>query len=354
MNNQMLFFFSALGAFNGFILSVYFAINANKRKFSNYFLVFLLLTLSIRIIKSVFFYFNPQLSNTFIQIGLSACILIGPFLYLYLKSQLDTEKISWTIHIFPYLIGTIVLGLSYPYVEHQAIWSKWIVKGIYIQWFVYILISIKYIWPVFYKFKKKQSLSKMDVWILSIYFGVAFICLAYSTATYTSYIVGALSFTFILYLIILLYVFKNKHASTFFQEKERYQNKELDAVTIEAMQQKILFIAEKELFLNPNLTLDDTAKEVKINKHQLSQYLNEKLNKSFNVFINEFRIEKAKSLLQTKSNYTMEGLGYDCGFNSKSTFFTTFKKITGQTPTEYQRGFQNEFGFINSNSKIIK
>ena len=337
----MLFFFSALGAFNGFMLSLYFAINANKKKFSNYFLSFLLLVLSIRIIKSVFFYFNPQLSNIYIQIGLSACILIGPFLFLYLRSQANSEKTNWGVHIVPYLVGITVLGIVYPYVEHKAIWSRWIVKGIYIQWLVYIAFSIKYILPVFYKLKKKEIFTKMDVWLLSIFFGVALIWLAYSIAAYTSYIVGALSFTFILYLIALLLVFRNSQPSTFFQEKEKYKNKELDAITIEGIKQKIVLIVENELFLNPNLTLDETAKELKISKHHLSQYLNEKLGKSFTNFINEYRIEKAKELLQSKNNYTIEGLGYDSGFNSKSTFFTTFKRITGKTPSEYQKSHSN-------------
>src|SRR5690606_11490895 len=104
-----LFFFSALGAFNGFLLSLYFAVNAKKKFFTNYFLSLLMLVLSVRIMKSVFFYFNPNLSNVFIQIGLSACILIGPFLYLYLKSYAE-EKPNWAKHVFPYLIVMSCLG----------------------------------------------------------------------------------------------------------------------------------------------------------------------------------------------------------------------------------------------------
>ncbi len=337
----MLFFFSALGAFNGFMFSVYFAFNANKKKFSNYFLAFLLLMLSIRIIKSVFFYFNPELSNIFIQIGLSACILIGPFFYLYLKSQTDKEKLNWGIHIVPYLMGITVLGLIYPYIEYQVIWSRWIVKGIYLQWFVYIAISAKDILPIYNKLRNRENLKNSDVWFLSIYFGIVLIWLAYCIAAYTSYIVGALSFTFVLYLIILLLVFKNTQTSTFFQEKERYKNKELDNNTVEGIKQKIDLVKEKELYLNPNLTLDETAKELKIAKHLLSQYLNQKLGQSFTNFINAYRIEKAKELLKSQTNHTIEGVGYDSGFNSKSTFFTTFKKITGKTPSEYLKMHSN-------------
>ena len=171
--------------------------------------------------------------------------------------------------------------------------------------------------------------------MLSIFIGVFLVWLGYSVAAYTSYIIGALSFTFILYLIVLLLIFRSDKATTFFQEK--YRNKEFDTVTIKHLQRKISLVVEKELFLNPNLTLDETAKELGISKHILSQFLNETLGKSFTIFINEHRIERAKSLLKTKSNYTIEGVGYDSGFNSKSSFFTSFKKITGQTPFEFQK-----------------
>lgn len=333
----MLFFFSALGAFNGLILSLYFAFVANKKKFSNLFLSLLLTVLSIRVLKSVFFYFNPSLSNIFIQTGLSACILIGPLLYLYIKSQTNHEKSNWLVHIVPYFTFITILGIVYPYVNHQNIWSKWIVKGIYIQWFIYIAFSFKNILPIISKLKTNEALKKLDIWVLSIFTGVFFVWLGYSVAAYTSYIIGALSFTFILYLIILLLIFRSDKTSSFFQEKEKYRNKEFDTATIEHLQRKIPLISEKELFLNPNLTLDETAKELGISKHILSQYLNEKLGKSFTIFINEYRIERAKSILKTKNNYTIEGVGYNSGFNSKSSFFTSFKKITGQTPFEFQK-----------------
>ncbi|WP_411812662.1 helix-turn-helix domain-containing protein [Chryseobacterium scophthalmum] len=333
----LLFFFSALGAFNGFLLSLYFAINAKKKNFTNYFLSLLLLVLSIRIIKSVFFYFTSHISNIFIQIGLSACIMIGPLLYLYLNSYSD-KKANWKIHVIPYLVLMTALGIFYPYVEHQAIWSRWIVCGIYFQWFMYIILSFKYMLSIIQKLKKKENLKNLDVWFLSIYLGVLFIWLAYTIAAYTSYIVGALSFTFVLYLIVLLLIFRNSNESTaFFEEKEKYKNREIDKKTLQLIEQKFSLILDKELFLNPNFTLEDAAKELKITKHILSQYVNEILGKSFSSLIKEYRVEKAKQLLETETNYTIESLGYDSGFNSKSTFFTAFKKITGSTPAEYQR-----------------
>lgn len=336
-SDQFLFFFSALGAFNGLLLSIYFALNAKKKVFSNYFLSLLLLVLSIRIIKSVFFYFNPQLSNIFIQIGLSACILIGPFLYLYLKAYAEDKKSNWMIHVLPYIVVMSVLGFLYPYVENRVIWSNWIVKTIYAQWLVYIILSVKSLQPIIQKIKEKESLRKIDIWLLSIYMGVTVIWLAYATSNYTSYIVGSLSFTFILYVIVLLVIFKNSSQTSFFLEKEKYKNKEIDQNTLEIIGQKLPTIVEKELFLNPNFTLEEAAKELKVTKHLLSQYVNEILGKSFSNLVKEYRVEKAKKLLETEKNYTIESLGYDSGFSSKSTFFSAFKKTTGLTPAEYQK-----------------
>ncbi|NRB62331.1 MAG: AraC family transcriptional regulator [Saprospiraceae bacterium] len=335
--DQIIFFFSALGAFNSTLLSLYFAIIAKKKKFSNYFLALLLFMLSIRIIKSVFFYFNPQLSNIFIQIGLSACILIGPFLFLYLKTITTKKKIDWKIHIIPFLIGITALGIFYPYVEHRTVWSKWIVKGIYFQWLVYIIISFRFVKSIIQKIKPKERLKNIDFWLLSVYFGVSFIWLAYNIGAYTSYIVGALSFSFVLYLIVLLIIFKNNKQTTFFEEKEKYQNKDIEEYTLTKIETGLLKTVDRELFLDPNINLAKMAKELNVPKHILSQYMNDRLNKSFSTFINELRVEKAKEFLRTKTNLTIESIGYESGFNSKSTFFTAFKKFTEQTPSEYQK-----------------
>lgn len=119
--------------------------------------------------------------------------------------------------------------------------------------------------------------------------------------------------------------------------KERYRNKAINQEVLHHIEQSLAIITQDELFLNPNLTLAEIAKVLKVPKHTLSQYLNEKLNKSFSTYLNEFRVEKAKELLQAKGSYTIETLGYESGFNSKSTFHAIFKKNTGLTPAEYRK-----------------
>jgi len=341
LEQQLLFLFSALGAFNGFFLSIYFAFFSKKKLISNYFLAALLLMLSIRIIKSVFFYFNPNLSEVFIQIGLSACVLIGPFLYLYSKAIVQHNKInsSWMFHVIPAILIVTILGLVYPYWSYKRLWSGTIVRLIYLQWLIYIVITGICLKDVLKKLVSKNvKIKDLEIWMISIFVGVTIIWIGYNIGSYTSYIVGAFSFSFVFYLLVLFWVFRRKKNFLFFEEHIKYANKKIHDSEAESLQKRLDdIIVEKELFKNSNLKLNDVAGQLNIVPHYLSQFLNDNLNKSFSVFINEYRIEEAKRLLLNPNNkYTTEAIGYECGFNSKSTFFTTFKKITGVTPTKFK------------------
>jgi AraC-like DNA-binding protein len=69
----------------------------------------------------------------------------------------------------------------------------------------------------------------------------------------------------------------------------------------------------------------------------LSWLLNETLGQNFNEYINTWRLNafQQKAVLPEFSHYTILGLAYDCGFNSKSVFNDFFKKSTGQTPSAW-------------------
>lgn len=89
-------------------------------------------------------------------------------------------------------------------------------------------------------------------------------------------------------------------------------------------------------FLDCNLNLVKLSTLIDLTPHQLSYVINTGFNMNFFQFVNQYRIEKAKELLINNSkNYTILAIAYDSGFNSKTAFNTTFKKITGQTPTEF-------------------
>jgi len=101
------------------------------------------------------------------------------------------------------------------------------------------------------------------------------------------------------------------------------------------------YMVEEKPFLNPSLTIQDVAKDIKVPVRDLSLLINHKLGQHFYDFVNTYRIEYAMDILKdvTKSKVTVLEILYEVGFNSKSSFNTAFKKHTGNTPTSYRKGF---------------
>lgn len=94
---------------------------------------------------------------------------------------------------------------------------------------------------------------------------------------------------------------------------------------------------QEKLYLDQSLNLALLAEHTGIAPKTISAVLNQHLHKSFNEFINEYRVrELQERLLQPQhKNHTIAGLAYDCGFNSLATFQRAFKTVVGVSPTEY-------------------
>ena len=118
----------------------------------------------------------------------------------------------------------------------------------------------------------------------------------------------------------------------------------LESEQVDELKQKVLRITlEHKLYLDPSLTLPALSTFTGIGVQDLSYVLNNGLKKNFYQFINELRVEEAKKLLQSDMVQTLDMLGIatHAGFNSKTTFNTTFKKITGLTPSQFQKSPYN-------------
>lgn len=127
--------------------------------------------------------------------------------------------------------------------------------------------------------------------------------------------------------------------------KQRDESPEMNKETLLTPEEKgkldklVHYIKTEELYSDPDLTIFDLAKQIDMPSKDLSVLINKKLKQHFFLFINNFRIEKAKELLHDpeQNNLTVLEILYDVGFNSKSSFNTAFKKNTGMTPTEYRK-----------------
>jgi AraC-like DNA-binding protein len=96
---------------------------------------------------------------------------------------------------------------------------------------------------------------------------------------------------------------------------------------------------EDRLWLDPALNLGGLARHCRLAPKILSAVLNQHLEKTFNEWINEYRIAAFKDRLSQPESreLTIAGLAYNCGFNSLPTFQRAFKSFTGITPREYMQ-----------------
>ncbi len=343
--DKMLFFFSALGAFNGIILGIYFIFFTLKKHLSNYLLGALLLVLSIRIGKSVAYFFDYGLPKIYLQIGLTACFFIGPLLYFFIKAELNqVRKLprAWAWQLAAWLFIILLVGVIYPYQRVPYLWGHLIIPLIYLQWGAYIAFSIIALIPLLKKIVRKEKLKVFEKWILTICAAVTIFFTSYVWAILNiskgSYINGALYFSLILYGVVFILLYRKKTNDLSSLSTQKYTDKKLndeDAQLIIGKLKKVM--TEKELFKNPNLKVNDLAKTINISAHQLSQVLNDNFEKSFTLFVNEYRINEACKILLEDTNLTIDAVSDEVGFNSKSTFFATFKKIKGMTPSVFQQ-----------------
>jgi len=90
-------------------------------------------------------------------------------------------------------------------------------------------------------------------------------------------------------------------------------------------------------YRNPGLSLTDLAEMTGTSPHSLSRVVNEGYGMNFNDFINAYRVEEFKRLVQLEEyrNQTLLAIAFAVGFNSKSAFNRSFKKLEDCTPREY-------------------
>lgn len=97
-------------------------------------------------------------------------------------------------------------------------------------------------------------------------------------------------------------------------------------------------ILEMQYYRDSTLTLQKLAQLLGTNRQYLSNYINRERNMTFYEYINDFRLEEAKVILESKnseSQKSIEDISVMVGFNSYSTFLRSFKSKYGNTPSKY-------------------
>jgi AraC-like DNA-binding protein len=309
-------------------------------------------------------------------------VIVGPMMYLYIRSF--KEIISWK-KAFPHLIPFIayfiasVIWVSYldnKYPASKAMPTDAVRSNLMIGW-----LMIRYIILYLYYFLSRRELiiyqrsirhlfsetSQLDLnWIrllitgylilISISVAMFVVMLTFPHQTYLLYLVTIALATPYVYLC----TFKSITQPTIWQktsaDAETLEQQMSDSAAMEKSKQskskevsadtqvtetasRIVYIMEtNRLYQETELTLQDLSDKLQLPAHRVSTAINEGLKKNFYDLVNGYRVEEAKRLLlhPGNANYTILSVGFEAGFNSKTTFNTVFKKFTGQTPTEFR------------------
>ena len=366
-----------LGGLQAFLLAV-FLLKKRTNNTANNILALLLLTLGV----SCFFYsFNslefylkfPHL----IRADWGIPLLFGPLIYTY--TQLLTNKTRWNKELLviftPYIINLIVLfpffiksaekkiqildyftasittGTDYYlYYSHGLNIVIAIISITYADMSIKTLITYKR--NLLYEFSNTEKL-KLD-WlrillysfmILSLVFVILYILKIndrYPQFDYTVYYY----FAIFIFIYILTYKTLSLPQITIADNnisESKVENISTPSKTLseEAIRLKNYMITEKP-FLNGELTATVLSESLNMTRHQISRILNEEIGSNFYDFVNQYRVEEFKERISAKENdhLTLLAIAYDSGFNSKTTFNTFFKKVTGITPSAYKKSLK--------------
>ncbi|OJJ14970.1 hypothetical protein BKI52_41185 [marine bacterium AO1-C] len=240
----------------------------------------------------------------------------------YLRALYTTLETPSALYLNAQIIGfnLILLGqfvfylmLSYNILQKQ---KKYLAKPRK-QWLTHILIAAILLWAI--------GFSKLLV-VFSIHF-------------------LAPEFVYISCILLAIYLYaltfmSMQNPAIFSTPAIKYKDSPLKpSQTSTLVDQLTHYMQEHKPFTDANLTLKTLARKVDIPERQLSQAINTELQQNFYEFLNHYRIKAAQQMLVDPSckGFTVLAIAYEVGFNSKSSFNTAFKKITGVTPSQFRK-----------------
>lgn len=286
--------------------------------------------------------------------------------------------------VLEYLVGVTLFTYFLIQIQHKYFkknWFKWlylpffcvlileIVFGLYDSEYTYIVFDItdnaSFVFNVFLIFwarklikgsntiskDKKRWLLRLNLFIISI----IIIWLLSSIELYifnseyaTSFMwigLSLLSWWIMYYGVFKLQLIVQKEEIRDYLISKKINNnvkpkKKINPNTVSKVITQIYqLMEEEELYKNPLLSRLDIANRLEISEGYLSQILNKEINKNVIQFVNDYRIETAKKILHDPvfNKYSVEAIGMEAGFKSKSAFYKTFNTSLGMSPGLYRK-----------------
>ena len=303
----------------------------------------------------------PGISYFFVQ---SIIFTWGAFYYLFVSSLLDSRfkfDKKFLLHFIPYIIGFFFLLIGY----YQPVTDLFQVNAPFLSTYSRQMQNILFNSLIigyniatvlkYYRFRKNEMRGQQlktkvhPVWLNISIWGFIVSCFCNQIGSYLNILMPKVSFdwsgiglvAFLIYFCILFYVaITSRTLLEKVEEKEKYKNSKLqEAEAMELLSLLDNCMENKRLFTNQELKLKDLAEQLNTSERNLSQIVNTYKNQNFSDYINSYRIGYAQKLLADSSiqDKTILWILFEAGFNSKATFNTLFKKVTGCTPAEFRK-----------------
>ncbi|MEQ5790441.1 AraC family transcriptional regulator [Muricauda sp. NFXS6] len=144
--------------------------------------------------------------------------------------------------------------------------------------------------------------------------------------------------------LVFKYVGQERQTPDHFNSHEKYKKSGLTEEEAIAIRGKIKRAFEEDkIYRNNTICLDILSDHIQENRYKVSQVINTYFSKNFYSFLNEYRIREAQHLLLSEPTLSVKAVMYEVGFNSKNSFYSAFKRITGLSPNDYRAAANIEF-----------
>jgi len=363
-----------LGAFQAFMLCIASFFWKKENKTANRMFATLMLFLTLMLIGSARRLAGISLETVpYLNVHLwgAGALSFGPVIYFYVRTSVDSGylfKMNRLLHFIPALIHLSLLvplliagtelrsTLIANYLEHEIYISM--IPGVrigFISTFIYVLLSFFWI----RRFEKhvlniaaygeEQSVQWLK-WFTGLLVALFLLLTILTLRAPLQLLAGIAMFMFMTAITFLALIRPNVFHGISTELKlddkqdEKYGSSQLEDVQKNAYLEKLKqHFAQNTPYLQQDLTLREAAEQIDIPYRYLSQVINEKLGQNFMDFVNGYRIEAAKQMLgdPASSHISIDGIGADAGFKSRSAFYSAFKKSTGLSPGAFRRSINS-------------
>jgi AraC-like DNA-binding protein len=296
----------------------------------------------------------------FLAVQFGLMYWMGPALYAYIRRITSHEDLFeqrlWFLHWLPgIVVELILLPVFLMPVEEKLLLIRsppyaFLGGGVYLHFLIYIYLCQK---PL--RLYQRQILDRYsDIeevnlrWLQYLCYGFVGFMLIDSVLlnagevgdTVANYVLGLIHIS----VVILAYSALGPSRMQFAyvlqreQQPEKYQRSSLREDSAKLYLERIeRLMHEEKVYLDSTLSLNSLAERLGINPRHLSQILNQQLDKNFYDYINERRVEYAKELLIKNGGQSIFDVAFDAGYNNKSSFYNSFKRYVGMTPTAFRQ-----------------